>query len=73
MTQPRDFHKMDTKELCVAAAVASVARIDATITEKLRKRAHKHGLTDREANALVEAWKRAAAQDPPNSGNSVGL
>jgi len=64
---------MDTKELCVAAAAASVARIDAMITEKLRKRAHQHGLTDPEANALAEAWKRAAAQDPPNSGNSVGM
>jgi len=63
---------MAIKDLCVAAAAASVARIDATITEKLRKRARKHGLTDREADALAEAWKWAAAQNPPNSGNSVG-
>jgi len=63
---------MDTQELCVAAASASVARIDAMITEKLQKRAHRHGLTDREANALAEAWKRATTQNPHNSGNSVG-
>ena len=74
---------MDEKDLRLAA-VEAVARIDARITEKLRKRARKHGLTDREADALAEAWKQAAkktdhwrlplrAQAPPNSGNSVEL
>jgi len=50
---------MDTKDLRLAAAEA-VASIDGRITEKLRKRARKHGLTDREADALAEAWKQAA-------------
>ena len=50
---------MDTKDLRLAAAEA-VANIDGRVTEKLRKRARKHGLTDREADALAEAWKQAA-------------
>jgi len=52
---------MDTKYLHLANADALV-RIDARITEKLRKRARNHGLTDREADALAEAWKRAAKE-----------
>jgi len=50
---------MDAKHPRLAPAEA-VARADVRITEKLRKRARQHGLTDREADALAEAWKRAA-------------
>ena len=53
---------MATRDLCVAAATASVAGIDAKITEKLRKRARQHGLSDREADALAAAWKLAATE-----------
>ena len=38
----------------------TVARIDAEIRDKLVKHARKHGMTDREAVELDEAWKQAA-------------
>jgi hypothetical protein len=43
------------------AAAAAAARIDARIKTKLVRRALRQGMTDeREAIALVEAWKQAA-------------
>ena len=43
------------------AALKAAAHIDANVKVKLLKRAHKHGVTDRdEAVELAEAWKRAA-------------
>jgi hypothetical protein len=101
---------MDTQDLPLAAVAGAVARIDARIRRKLRKRAqrqlettyqdviaqaeariterlrkcaHKHGLTDREADALAETWKQAvkkpkhwkpplSAPKPPDSGTTVG-
>jgi hypothetical protein len=68
---------MDAKNPQLAAAEA-VARIDSRIRDKLLKRARKHGMTDREAVELAEAWKQAAentkylqlpsrAQRPPRS------
>jgi len=38
----------------------TVARIDAGIRDKLVKHARRHGMTDREAIELDEAWKQAA-------------
>jgi nitroimidazol reductase NimA-like FMN-containing flavoprotein (pyridoxamine 5'-phosphate oxidase superfamily) len=69
-------HEMTYQEVIVQA--------EAKVTEGLRKRAHKCGLTDQEADALAENWKQAAKrtkhwklplriQEPPNSGDSVGL
>jgi len=60
MDTTQGLSAMATKDLCVAAAAATVAHIDARITENLRKRARTHGLTDREADALAVAWKWAA-------------
>jgi hypothetical protein len=65
-------HEMTAQEL--------IAQAEARITERLRKCANKHGLSDHEADTLGEAWKRAViktnhwklplrAQEPPNSGN----
>jgi hypothetical protein len=58
------------------------ALAEARITERLRKRAHRYGLSDQEADALAEAWKGAkrtkhrklprGVQEPPNSGNCAG-
>jgi hypothetical protein len=45
---------MDAKDRHLAATEA-VARLEAKIRDKLLKRAHKHGLTDQEMNAVAEA------------------
>ena len=47
---------MDAKDQSLAK---TVARIDARIRDKLVKHARKHGMTDREAVELDEAWKQA--------------
>ena len=73
---------MDPKDLHLAATEA-IGRSEAKIRAKLLKRLRKHGLTDQDAGALVEAWKRAAVntkdlevpartQKPPNSHAKVG-
>jgi hypothetical protein len=67
-------HEMTAQEV--------IAQAEARVTERLRRCAHKHGLTDREADTLGEVWKRAViktnywklplrAQEPPSIGNSA--
>jgi len=51
MDYPRDVH---------LAAKDAIGRSEAKIRAKLLKRLRKHGLTDQDVAALVEAWKRAA-------------
>jgi len=48
---PKDLH---------LAVTDAIARSDAKVRAKLLKRLRKHGLTDQDVAALVEAWKRAA-------------
>ena len=55
------------------ATTDTIGSIDAKITAKLLKRWRKHGLTDQDAAALVEAWKRAADEHERLEGDAFAL
>jgi hypothetical protein len=54
---------MDALKAMHLEALEEVARIDASIRDKLLKRARKQGMTSQdEVIKLVEVWKRAGAR-----------
>ena len=50
-----------------------IGRSDARVRAKLLKRLRKHGLTDQDVAALVEAWKRAADEHERLEGDAFAL
>jgi len=64
MDYPRGVH---------LAAMDAIGRSDANIRAKLLKRFRKHGLTDQDVAALVEAWKRAADEHERLEGDAFAL
>ena len=51
----------------------AIGRSDARVRAKLLKRLRKHGLTDQDVAALVEAWKRAADEHERLEGDAFAL